>query len=77
MHNLVLGDIVDHRTTEVMVFEFPFSDTGGRNGLGRYRCSIYYYLDSVLDTIVVSPTQMNCLPVADRESDDWKKKNRE
>ncbi len=77
VHDLVLADIIDHRTAEVIAFEFPFSDTGGRNGLGRYRCSIYYYLDSVLNTIVVSQTQMNCSPVTDRELDDWRKKNRE
>lgn len=77
VYDLVLADIVDNCTAEVMAFEFSFSDTGGRNSLDPYRCSIYYYFDSVFNTIIISQTQINCLPVANRELDDWRKKNRE
>lgn len=77
MHNLVLRNIVNHHIVGVMIFEFPFWGIGGHNGPGCYRCSIYYYLDSVPDIIVVSQIQTNCSPVANKESDDWRKRNHE
>ena len=43
VHDFELGDIVDHCTAEVTVFDLLFSDTDERNGLRRYRCSTYYY----------------------------------
>jgi len=77
MRDLVLGDIIDHCTIGVMVFEFLFSGIGERNGLGRYKCSIYCYSNYALHTIVVFQTHTNCLPVADKEPDDLWKRNRE
>lgn len=69
MHDLVLENDVDHRTAEVMVFKFLFLGNGGRNGLVYYRYSIYNYLNSVLNIIVVSQTQKNRLQVTNKELD--------
>lgn len=69
VHDFVLANIFDHRTAEVIGHEFPFSDICWRNSLGCYQYSIYYDLNSVLNTIVIFQTHMNYLPFADRELD--------
>lgn len=68
--DLVLWDIVNDYTIKIMIFQFFFSNINRYNGLGYYEYNIYYYLDSIFNIIVISQTQINCLPIANRKLDD-------
>lgn len=48
VYDLVFRNIVDQRTTEVILFKFFFLNTSRYNSLDCYKCSIYYYLGFIL-----------------------------